>query len=43
MPLDFMPKSRETSIERMKKAFRSAGGPGTIKRQLEAEMADPPR
>jgi len=38
MPLDFMPKSRQVSIERMKQAFRRAGPPGTIRKQFEAEM-----
>lgn len=38
MPLDFIPQSRQKSIAAMKKAFRSAGPPGTIQRQLEYEM-----
>ena len=37
MPLDFVPQSRQKSIDGMKKAFRRAGPPGTLLKQLEAE------
>ena len=40
MPLDFEPQSRQKSIERMKNAFRKAGGPGTLERLLESEKRD---
>ena len=39
MPLDFVRQSRQKSIDGMKAAFRRAGGPGTIQRLLEEEMA----
>jgi len=38
MPLDFVPQSRQKSIDGMKATFRRAGGPGTIKRLLDEEM-----
>lgn len=39
MPLHFEPQSRQKSIERMKRAFRTAGGPGTLQKQIDYEMS----